>query len=200
MTMPSPSDIPSDLSRITEALDAVDHQAGQLVADLDDEQFNWQPEEGRGWSIAQCLDHLTATNGLYLDALRAGAARARTADLARRGPIQPGWLARMFINAMGPSARLKFPAPSKARPASRKAKEDVLPAFLRIQEDVRAFAQACADLDLNRAQFANPFISGLRFSVGTGLLVIEAHDRRHLEQAQRVRAAAQFPMVAASLP
>jgi hypothetical protein len=192
MSMPSPSDIPSDLSVITDTLDAVDLEAGKLVADLDDAQLNWRPEDGR-WSIAQCLDHLTTTNGIYLDALRAGAARARTADLARRGPIQPGLLSRMFINAMGPSARLRFPAPSAALPVPRKPKEEVLPAFLRIQEDVRAFAQACADLDLNRARFVNPFVKGIRFSVGTGLLVIAAHDRRHLEQARRVRAETEFP-------
>jgi hypothetical protein len=197
MTTPSPSDIPADLSQITDALDAVDHDAGRLVADLDDTQLNWQPDDGRAWSIAQCLDHLTTTNGIYLDALRAGAARARSDDLARRGPIQPGWLSRLFIRAMGPASSMKFPAPSIARPASRKQKEDVLPAFLRIQEDVRAFAQACADLDLNRARFENPFVRGVRFSVGTGLLVIAAHDRRHLEQARRVRAAALFPSAAA---
>jgi hypothetical protein len=188
----APSDVPSDLTVITEVLDAVDHDAGTLVADLDEAQFNWQPD-GRGWSIAQCLDHLTRTNGLYLDALRAGAARARTADLARRGPIRPGWLSRLFINSMGPTVRLRIPAPSAAAPASHVRKEDVLPAFLRIQEDVRAFAQACADLDLNRARFANPFVKGIRFSVGTGLLVIAAHDRRHLVQAQRVRQAPAFP-------
>jgi uncharacterized damage-inducible protein DinB len=191
----SPSAVPSDLTVITDALDAVDQDVGTLVADLDDDQFNWQPE-GRGWSIAQCLDHLTRTNGIYLDALRAGAARARTADFARRGPIQPGFLSRLFIRAMGPTTRMRIPAPSPARPASHVRKEDVLPAFLRIQEDVRAFAQACADLDLNRARFVNPFVKGVRFSVGTGLLVIAAHDRRHLGQAHRVREASAFPQQA----
>jgi uncharacterized damage-inducible protein DinB len=190
--MLSPSAVPSDLTAITDALDAVDHDAGALVADLDNDQFNWQPDGG-GWSIAQCLDHLTRANSVYLDALRAGAASARSAQLERQGPIRPGLLARLFIMAMGPSARVKVPAPAKAVPASRLRKEDVLPAFLRIQEDVRAFAQACADLDLNRARFANPFAKGVQFSVGTGLLVIAAHDQRHLGQAHRVRQQAAFP-------
>lgn len=190
--MLSPSAVPSDLTAITDALDAVDHDAGSLVADLDHEQFNWQPQGG-GWSIAQCLDHLTRANGVYLDALRAGAASARSAQLERQGPIRPSLLSRLFIRLMGPSAPMKVPAPAKAVPASRLRKEDVLPAFLRIQEDVRAFAQACADLDLNRARFANPFAKGVQFSVGTGLLVIAAHDQRHLGQAHRVRQQAAFP-------
>lgn len=47
------------------------------------------------------------------------------------------------------------------------------------------------DLDLNRIRFRNPFIGLLRYSVGTALLVIGAHDRRHLWQANQVRAAAE---------
>jgi uncharacterized damage-inducible protein DinB len=190
--MLSPSAVPSDLTAITDVLNAVDSDAGSLVADLDNEQFNWQPATG-AWSIAQCLDHLTRANSVYLDALRAGAASARSAHLERRGPIRPGLLSRLFIRAIGPTMRMKMPAPSKAVPAARLRKEDVLPAFLRIQEDVRAFAQACADLDLNRARFDNPFAKGVRFSVGTGLLVIAAHDQRHLGQAHRVRQQAGFP-------
>jgi hypothetical protein len=45
------------------------------------------------------------------------------------------------------------------------------------------------DLDLNRLRFRNPFIGLLRYSVATALLVIGAHDRRHLWQAEQVRAA-----------
>ncbi len=193
MAMPSPSAVPSDLTAITDALDAVDHEAGQLVADLDHAQFNWRPDGG-GWSIAQCLDHLTRANSVYLDALRAGAARARSAQFVRRGPIRPGILSRLFIRAIGPTRPMRLPIPPAIVPAASDLKKsDVLPAFLRIQEDVRAFAQACADLDLNRARFVNPFARGIRFSVGTGLLVIAAHDQRHLGQAHRVRDAAAFP-------
>jgi hypothetical protein len=193
MSIPSPSVLPSDLISITDALDAVDQDASTLVATLDDAQFNWQPDK-RQWSIAQCLDHLTRANSIYLDAMRAAAARARSADLVRQGPIQPGLLSRFFIKSMGPQGTMKLSAPSSAVPAtSDLRKEEVLPAFLRIQEDVRAFAQACADLDLNRARFVNPFARVVRFSVGTGLLVIEAHDRRHLSQAHRIREASAFP-------
>jgi hypothetical protein len=192
MSIPSPSVLPSDLTSITDALDAVDQDASTLVATLDDAQFNWQPDK-RQWSIAQCLDHLTRANSIYLDAMRAAAAKARTADLVRTGPIEPGFMSRFVIKQMGPG-HMKLPAPPSATPAkSDLRKEEVLPAFLRIQEDVRAFAQACADLDLNRARFINPFARMLRFSVGTGLLVIAAHDRRHLSQAHRIREASAFP-------
>jgi hypothetical protein len=50
-----------------------------------------------------------------------------------------------------------------------------------------------APYNVNRIRFKNPFIPGLRFSVGTGLEVLSAHERRHLLQAERVRALSDFP-------
>jgi hypothetical protein len=29
-----------------------------IVSPLRDPQLNWQPGEGRAWSVAQCVDHL----------------------------------------------------------------------------------------------------------------------------------------------
>ena len=65
--------------------------------------------------------------------------------------------------------------------------------FLHSQEDMRRVVRESADLDLNRIRFRNPFIGFLRFTVGAGLLIIAAHNRRHLWQAEQVRRAAGFP-------
>jgi hypothetical protein len=70
---------------------------------------------------------------------------------------------------------------------------EVLEAFLRSQEDVRTVIRDGAELDLNRIRFHNPFIGLLRFTVGTGLLVITAHNRRHLWQAERILESPEFP-------
>jgi hypothetical protein len=50
-----------------------------------------------------------------------------------------------------------------------------------------------APYNVNRIRFKNPFIAGLRFSVATGLQVLAAHERRHLLQAERIRASSDFP-------
>jgi len=49
------------------------------------------------------------------------------------------------------------------------------------------------ELDFNRVRFRNPFVPLLRFTVGTGLMIINAHDRRHLWQAQRVKEFEGYP-------
>jgi hypothetical protein len=58
---------------------------------------------------------------------------------------------------------------------------------------MRSVVRDGAELDLNRIRFHNPFVATLRFTVGAGLLIIAAHNRRHLWQAEQVRQAAGFP-------
>ncbi len=84
-------------------------------------------------------------------------------------------------------------APKQIVPALGKSKQQLGAEFRREQQAVRDLLRAVADLDLNRARFVNPFVPLVRFSVGTGLLVIAAHERRHLFQAAAVRRAPGFP-------
>jgi hypothetical protein len=58
---------------------------------------------------------------------------------------------------------------------------------------VRSVIEVVSDMDVNRIRFKNPFVPFFRFTVGTGLLVITAHDRRHLWQANQVTVARGFP-------
>lgn len=58
---------------------------------------------------------------------------------------------------------------------------------------MRDLLDEAAGLDLNHTRFVNPFISVIRFSVGTGFQVITSHERRHLWQAANVRANPGFP-------
>jgi hypothetical protein len=46
-----------------------EEEARKLMAGLDQRQFNWQPREGKGWSILQCVEHLTVANELYRRAM-----------------------------------------------------------------------------------------------------------------------------------
>ena len=178
--------LPQDLQASPDNLNARDAEARELVGGLGEAQLNWQPNGGAAWSIAQCLDHLARTNAIYTGALRNAVQRA--APVPRRGAIQPGRFARYFIRAMDAPARRKFKAPKKVLPEGSKTGEEILAEFLAAHQQTRSLVMECAELDLNRIRFKNPFIGFLRFTVGTGLLVMAAHDRRHLWQARQVRA------------
>ena len=178
--------LPPDLQSVMDELDKTDGEARQLVSELTDADLNWQPGDGTGWSVAQCLDHLGQMNSVYTAALRTAVHEADPKNMARRGPIQPGWFGRWFIHAMEPPPRRKLKSPKQGRPAAQKSGQEVLTVFIAAHNELRALIHEARALDLNRLRFRNPFIGLLRFTVGTGMLIINAHDRRHLWQARQV--------------
>ena len=184
--------LPPDVQEILRALDDIDRRAGLLIVALDDERFNWRPDE-RSWSVAQCLDHLNISNRAYLDPMRAALERARRQGRVRRGAIQPGFLGRWFVATLEPPPKRRLPAPKKIVPAARKGRDEVIGEWRRIQAEVKDLLRAGAAQDLNGIRFVNPFFSLIRFSVGTGFQVIAAHERRHLWQAERILANPRFP-------
>jgi hypothetical protein len=185
--------LPDDLQDVLQQIDAADRAADDMVSGLTDEQLHWQPDAGRAWSIAQCLEHLGKINRLYGDAVWTGVELARSRGWTRTGPIAPSIFGRWFIGSMEPPVRRKLRAPSQAQPGSTTPRDQILRRYHDAHESIRRLIAESADLDVNRATFRNPFISLVRVRVGTALLVIAAHDRRHLWQAEQVRRAPGFP-------
>lgn len=186
------SSLPEDLGELQVQLEASDHEAQALLRDLDEEQLNWRPDE-RSWSIAQCIDHLNVTNRVYLVPIRHAIEEARRKGVVRKGPIHPGFFGRWFVATLEPPPKRKLPAPRKIVPAVRKGKAELIEEWRRAQADLATLLREAAGIDLNGTRFVNPFISVIRFSVGTGFQVIAAHERRHLWQAGQVRGRDGFP-------
>jgi hypothetical protein len=184
--------LPDDVQELLRALDDNDRRAEDLVRDLDDERLNWRPDE-RSWSVAQCLDHLNVASLAYLGPMREALERARRKGAVRRGPIRPGAVGRWFVASLEPPPKRRLPAPKKIVPALRKGKAEATEEWRRAQAAVKDLLREAAGFDLNGTRFVNPFLSLIRFSLGTGFQVLPAHQRRHLWQAERVKANPRFP-------
>jgi hypothetical protein len=185
--------LPQDLQRFMDDIDLADGRAESLTAGLTDEQFFWRPDGGRRWSVALCLDHLAVSNTVYGEAMAAAIDTARARGWTRRGPTAPGFFGRQFARSLEPPARLRSSAPGKIAPMPSRGRDEILRAYREAHDTVRGFLRDAAELDTNRATFPNPFFSFINVSVSTGFLVICAHDRRHLWQAERVLADPDFP-------
>jgi hypothetical protein len=183
----------SDLQRIIDEIDAADRAAESLATRLTEAQFHWQPDEGRAWSVGQCLEHLAVVNVLYGGAVQQAIDRAKSRGWTGGEPIAPTWLGRKFIASQEPPVTRKFGAPAKVRPRSAISRDEILRAYYAAHVGVRALVRSASEIDVNRATFPNPFFPLLRVRVSTGLCVIPAHDRRHLWQAEQVTRAAGFP-------
>ncbi len=180
------------IDEIIAELTRIDAELRALVAPLSDAQGNWQPDGGRRWSVRQIVQHLAVTNELYLSAVRTGLPGARKLEGAADVSISLSPWGRWYVRMTEPPPRVKVPAPRRIRPRSDGSLKEALDAFLKSQDAARAIARQAAGCDL-RATFPNPFVGWLRVRIATGLLVVPAHDRRHLWQMRQVVGAPGFP-------
>lgn len=190
-TAPATTPLPGEIRKILGDLEANELHAGRLVAPLDEAAFNWRPD-ARSWSTAQCLDHMNVSNRTYMEALQQTLGAARRRGRTSRGPVQPGWLERWFVSNLEPPPRRRFPAPKKVIPALTGEKEALLGEFRQLHREIADLLRDAADLDLG-VRFPNPFVPLIRFTAWTGFLVIPAHERRHLWQAEQLQTKPGFP-------
>jgi hypothetical protein len=184
------SGLPAWSVRVIGELDTTDRRVNHLARGLSPEQLNWKPAEHL-WSVGQCLQHLYATNEVYLPAI------ANALDDRPPSPvpdITPGWLGRWFIRTyIEPSPRGKRArAPRKIAPA-RHIDPSVLDLLLRSNDAARDLVRRAGACDINRIRFRNPFIPFVRFTVGTGFEIVWRHQHRHLLQAEGIRQNPVFP-------
>jgi len=169
-------------------------EAQALVGGLQTSALNWRPD-GRSWSVAQCIDHLARTNSLYLEVIREAVERNEDQISPGSSVYRPaGWPSRKFIESMEPPPRRRFRAFRKIIPAQAGYRNDeVLPPFLTAQKELAELVEKCREMDLGSVRFHNPFLKGIRMTISSGLLLIGAHNRRHLWQAERAKERAGFP-------
>lgn len=186
---------------ITEMHANVSH-AESLTCGLSHQQFNWRPESG-GWSIGQNLAHLNAVNAADLAPLREAIEAGHARHLTGEGPFTYGLLSRRFMASMEPlgtskAARRKFKTPKQYEPPRESEVEQALAEYRRILGEIRELAQRAAGLHLGRVKTRlpslAPWLQGVyKMPLGARLMLLAAHDRRHLWQAEQVRSQASFP-------
>ena len=181
---------PSWFLRLSSELDAADERATALARTLSPRQLNWTARPGV-WSVGQCLEHLCITNEEYVAAMSTSLVDR---ELAVVQDIKPGWFGRWFIrNYIEPSSKTRRArAPKKTRPRAH-IESSILDRFISSNDKARELVHRARNYDVNRIRFRNPFISVVRFTVGTGFEILSKHQRRHLLQAERVRESSEFP-------
>lgn len=179
------------MSAVLDDLRASEELATATVSGVSLEQGNWHPASG--WSIWQILDHLARVNSHYGTALAEALSRSASWHPGRTETIRPGFLNARFVRSLEPPVRTRLKSPAKGLPGSTGPVKEALERFLGSHQLLREIAKSGATVDLNRIRFRNPFLSVLRFTVGGALLIVNAHDRRHLWQIAQVKSAPGYP-------
>jgi hypothetical protein len=166
--------------------ESIKSESEDLTAGLTEAQFNWRPAPGE-WSIEECLSHLTMVGQWEVRAIEAAVDDGRARGITGAGPFHYGPVERFVIGMTQPPVRQKLSAPSRFVPLHGQPVTAVLPTFLHVQSQFLLQIDRAAGLDLRRIKVATPISRFLRLSLGAMLAQAAAHERRHLDQARRVR-------------
>lgn len=185
LTGPLPLAKTAEFSEATLALDAA---AGQLCAGLSEEQLSWRPRPG-SWSIAQNLAHLRITTEVFLPVVDSTLEASRKLKLYGEGPYTLNLLGRVLVWRMEARPILRMRAPEPVRPRLLSCPASELEHFLRSQAALRRRIADADGLDLTAMRFRSPVASYFRVNLLEFFSAFNAHSRRHLWQASRVRQA-----------
>ena len=167
-------------------------EARSVVDGLNEAQLNWKPSADK-WSIAQCLEHLTAAsrgfNPYFVDAL----ARGRQRFAAASPPAyQPSFMGRWLIKHVEPESPRKLRAPRIFKPSTSNV-QNALDKFLEQQKVFLDFVGETNGIDYNRMRLRSPVTPLVRYSLADAYVITVSHEQRHLQQARCVRETPGFP-------
>jgi hypothetical protein len=175
-----------ELEKYRRQFEEISKQAQELTAGLTEPQFNWRPSAA-DWSIQECLAHLTMVGQVEADAVEEAIGKAREQGLTGTGLFEyPAW-ERYFLRETEPPVRHAMPSPKRFVPTPEQPITGILPTFLHVQHRFILQIERADGLDLRRVKVPTPIVKLLKMSLGSTLAQVAAHERRHLEQARRVR-------------
>ncbi|HEX3253897.1 MAG TPA: DinB family protein [Pyrinomonadaceae bacterium] len=181
----------ADLPSLIGAAKDVADEARNVFGPLTPAQLNWKPSAER-WSVAQCFDHLLASNKGYLpliDNVLAGYRRTIWQSM----PVLPGVMGRLLIKSLDPVKDRNLKAPGKFQPAQSDISGSVINDFVTQQETIVEKMKATEHLDLDGIIISSPVTPVVTYSLMDAYRVIVVHERRHFQQAQRVTQESGFP-------
>jgi hypothetical protein len=176
----------SEIDAYRQQFQAIANEAQELTKGLDENRFNWRPAANQ-WSIEECLAHLITVGSKEVIALEEAIRSGKERGMTGSGPFIYGPVERFILGMTEPPIRQPVTAPMRFRPLHGQPLTAVLPTFLHLQSQLIVRAEAADGLDLRRVKVATPVSRFLRLSLGAMFAQIAAHERRHLEQARRVR-------------
>lgn len=180
------------LSETLAEAEAISRDVQTTFGQLNAEQLNWKPDD-KTWSVAQCLEHLVATNsGMFgpFDEIISGQKRA---TLWERMPVLPGLFGKLMVKSLSPNATQKLKAPASIQPATSVIDAQIVNRFAEHQRELSGRFTSLENFLVEKIVMTSPFLKVMTYSVLDACRLIVAHERRHMAQAQRVMAAPGFP-------
>ena len=175
-----------DLDQCAHEINEARRRAEAVVLGLTPEQLTTQPEAGK-WSVAECILHLNVTASVMQSLMEDAIARAKRDNQVGTGPFKVGAKGRLLVWIAEPPPKFRIPAPPHLRPPAQIDNPlELLPDFLKAQDEWERLIRESASLDLSKIKVGKHF-SPFRARFAAALPWMMAHQRRHLLQAENVK-------------
>ena len=172
----------AQLDDVRAQFDAVSAAAQRILTGNPAAALQWRPRPG-AWSAAEAIAHLTLTNQHYYPLLHEAAPRLRPGD----GPYRMNFAAKLLRWILEPPYRsgVKTLPSMNPEPASPDAPDKVLADFLDCQRQVLDFMAAGRGKALDEVVIVSPFSKRVKYNYYACFVVLAAHERRHIGQAEQ---------------
>ena len=176
----------SQLTDVCSQLRSNSLQVANLTDSLHHHQLNLRIDPDR-WSIAECIVHLNLFTEVFIPLLRQACEQGRRDGLLDDGPYKMDVVGRLLKYALEPPSKWTSTTTTQFEPDIVEPIERVIPRFIELQSELMSLIESTAGLDLNRIKIASPISTRVRYNLYSCFLIIAAHQRRHLWQADLVR-------------
>jgi len=164
-------------------LEDVIRGGNELAAQLDDAALMRRPSS-KSWSVAENLEHLSATAATFARRIRRrlDAATVQSVVTDEKRSI-PG---RVWLRLVEPPVRVRLKVPSAAlQPGEIGSREELLARFSETHATLLALLGESDGYDRMLLRIATPFARRVTVNMVDTFAVLAAHGRRHLWQAKR---------------
>jgi hypothetical protein len=158
--------------------------ANKQFSGLSETQINWKPSEEK-WSIGECIDHLTVTHKSYNSKIKQ--LKPLNKD-STKGSVQfkHTFSGRIILKYVDPNSTTRTKTFKVFEPSTRNIKTNIIKSFCEEVEALISFAEQLQGIDLTKLKISSPVSKLLRMNIGDVLLINLYHDKRHLNQAEKI--------------
>jgi hypothetical protein len=156
------------------------------------EQLNWKPAPS-SWSIAQCLDHLIVSDSLYFPTLKKIAEGNYQMSFWEKWNPFSKYLGKTLVQQIQEQVTKKIKAPKAFTPSASEIDRGILERFQQHLDTMLEYIAEHKRSNIDKIFITSPVSKFVTYSLRDAITVLVNHEHRHINQAERVMAAKEFP-------
>ncbi len=159
---------------------------------LNNQQLNWKPSMDK-WSIAECVDHLTVTNKLYLDKIEYQLSLKKIHCDDSKELVRHKILGKLIIKSVDPSNLKPTKTFKVFYPTSSQYDNSVLKNLIETELKLIHIVKNSVNSNFNNYIISSPVSGIIKENLCDVFEIIRLHNKRHLLQIDKLLSLAQFP-------